>query len=639
MLQAIRDKAQGWIAWAIVTLISIPFALWGIQQYLGGGSEVVVAEVDGQEITGQQLDRRYQQFRQNLRTRLGAAYRPEMFDEKQMRKQVLEDIIRASLIAEEAQRLGLRAGDAMVRRAIMSVPAFQKDGRFDREAYERAVRLQGLVPAAFEQRLRQSLVADQLSLAVSSSAFVTDTELKDSVRLRRQLRKVRYFVVPAAEFKSEKTIPEADLKAYYEKHQNRFMAPEQVKLDYIVLDVNKIAESVKADDASLKAFYEEHIGDYRKPEERRVRHILIAVDQKADKAAEETARKKIERAMKRIQAGEDFAKVAKEVSEDPGSASQGGDLGFFGHGIMDPAFEKAAFSHGKGELVGPIRTQFGYHLIEVEDIKPAKTRTFAEVRKEVLARYRKTEAEKRFYDYAERLSDLAYEDPDSLEPAADALKLKIEHSDWITREGGKGALASPKVTAAAFSDDVLNEGHNSEVIETGPEQALVLRVVDHRAANVKPFEEVKGQIEAQLREQQTREKAEAAAKALLERLQKGEGFKTVAANREIKTPAPIGRVESKGAQVPQSLRNAVFRLPRPQKGKPSYATVPLGKGDIAVVALDSVEDGSPDKLSKEELDQERKAMMRARATAYFDHFVEELRRKAKIEIKPLVSEP
>jgi len=635
MLQAIRDKAQGWLAWIIVILISIPFALWGIQEYLGGGGEVIVAEVDGHEINEQQLDRRFQQFRQNLRERLGAAYRPEMFDEKRLRKQVLDDIIRASLIAQEAERLGLRAGDAMVRRAIMSVPAFQKEGRFDRDAYERAVRLQGLVPAAFEQRLRQSLVAEQLSLAVSSSAFVTDKELADSVRLRYQRRTVNYFVLPAAEFRSDEQIPEEELKAHYEQQQDAFMAPEQVKLAYVLLDVEKIAESISVGDEQLKAFYEEHIADYQQSEERRASHILVALDKSADKVKEEAARKKIEQILERIKAGEVFADVAKEVSEDPGSASMGGDLGFFAKGIMDPAFEEAVFTHPKGALVGPIRSQFGYHIIQVVDIKPAKTKDFEEVKEKVLTRYRKAEAEKLFYDYAERLNDLAYEDPDSLEPAAEALKLEIETSDWITRDGGKGALASPKVTAAAFSDDVLNQGHNSELIETGPEQALVLRVVDHREANVKPFDEVKAQIEAQLRGEQTERKVAAAAKAVLERLEKGEDFEAVAGDREIKSPPPIGRLAAKEDEVPQPLRNIVFRLPRPQGGEPSYAKASLGGGDIAVVALKSVEDGALEKLSKEKVEQERAAMARARATAYFDHFVEELRQHAEIEIKEL----
>ncbi|HHH38525.1 MAG TPA: peptidylprolyl isomerase, partial [Sedimenticola sp.] len=265
MLQDIREKAQGWIAWFIVILISVPFALWGINSYLGGGSEPVVASVNGYEITEREFETTYRDFRQRLRQQLGDAYRPGLVDEKALRKQVLESMIQNRLVLQAAEKMGLGVSDELIRRTILSIPAFQVNGRFSRELYERAVATQGLTPAGFEGRIRQAVVSEQLAKAVQGSALVTDAELQRLVALQMETRELDYLVVSAARYKDQVSVDDQEAKAYYDSHQQAFAVPERVKVEYLDLDVANIAATLKADDEQLRGYYEQHKNEYLSP--------------------------------------------------------------------------------------------------------------------------------------------------------------------------------------------------------------------------------------------------------------------------------------------------------------------------------------------------------------------------------------
>ena len=338
MLQAIRERAQGWIAWAIVILISIPFALWGIQEYIGVGAEPVVASVNDVEITERDLNRQFQQFRQELRERLGAAYRPELFDGDTLRREVLEEMIRNDLVLQTSLDMGLRAGDERVRAAILAEPAFQKGGRFDKATYERIIGYRGESSAQFEQQVRGSLMKNQLLQVVGASEILTDGELQEAVKLRRQQRRFSYFVLPLDRFQNQEPVATAEKEAYYQAHQADFRSPEQVRVEYLVLDQKSVASNVEPDDEALEGLYQSRLDSYQTPEQRRARHILVSLDAGTGQEQEDAARQKIQSIHQRISDGEDFATLAKELSEDPGTAAQGGDLGLFGRGGMDPAF-------------------------------------------------------------------------------------------------------------------------------------------------------------------------------------------------------------------------------------------------------------------------------------------------------------
>jgi len=344
MLQTIRERAQGWIAWVIVIFISIPFALWGIQSYLGVGAETVVATVNGTDITARELDDHYRNFRAHLRDQLGAAYRPELFDDQTMRGQVLDRMIRDTLLIQTAESLGLRASDRELRSAILSDLAFQKDGRFEKATYRRMLELQGQTPHQYEDALRRQIVNTQLARAIVATEVLLDGELAEAIRLDRQQRRLSLVSVSKSAFLDDTPVSDEEITAYYESHRSQFQIPERIRVRYLVLDAQSIAPAEIPGEQELRERYQAEKDRFTRPEKRRVRHILIALDAGADTAEEIAAKANIAEIRERIAGGEDFAAVTKELSQDPGSAERGGDLGLIQRELLDPALAEVAFA-------------------------------------------------------------------------------------------------------------------------------------------------------------------------------------------------------------------------------------------------------------------------------------------------------
>jgi len=633
MLQQIRDRAQGWIAWAIVILISIPFALWGIQEYMGVGSEPIIAKVNGEEITQREFEDRYRQFQRQLRDNLGAAFSVAMLDEEKLRKEVLEKVIQSHLILQESNELGLYASDAQVRSAVYSIPGFQRDGRFDSEAYERSLRYQGYSsPLEFEYQLRQSITTMQLDSAIGATSFVTPGELSSWIRQQEQKREFAYLSVPAEKFLRDSAPTEEQIQAYYEKTRESFRVPERVKLSYLMLDAETLGAGLPLTDEEIKAYFEQHQDEFGKPEQRRARHILIAVGESADEAAVAKARERAAEVVTRLRGGEDFAALAKEMSDDPGSASNGGDLGTFGRGVMDPAFEEATFSAAVGAISDPVRTPFGFHVIEVTEIDSSGVPQLEEVRDRVVSRLRRTNGEQVLIEKGELVADLSYENPDSLEPAADAVGIEAQTSDWITRTQGDGLLGSPKVLSAAFSDEVLVSGHNSELIELSPDRMIVLRVLEHEDARTQALEEVRERVEQMWRKDEAEREARKVGEDLLAKAKAGEALKELAeeAGFDFQSPEAASRGQ---AGLSMLLLRKVFSMARPSAhGRSSFAGQELENGDFAVVELLSVEDGDPKSVDDAVAEQERSQLRRQFGRDYYRHVTADLREQAKVEV-------
>lgn len=593
MLQAIRERAQGWIAWLIVFLISVPFALWGIQSYLGVGGEPIVATVNGVEITDRDLSGRVQQARIELRERLGAAYDPALFEEGRLRDEVLNEMIQQALLLNTSNRIGMRVSDQEIRLQILSERAFQSDGRFDRETYERLLRMQGMSPAQFEAQLRQQLVGNQLLRAIVGSELVTRGEIEQFRRLSSQRRDLAYVRLDVTDFRTDEPIDEAQLQAYYTENSARFQDPEAVKLDYLVLDVAELAQDSPISDEELRRIYTEDSSRFGQAEQRRVRHLLLSLAPDADEAVTEATLQRIRALRDRILAGESFEDLAKAESQDPGSASAGGALGTIEQGLMDPAFDQVAFTLPAGELSEPVKTRFGYHLIQVTEIVPAQIKPFEEVVDELRAEVSRQRGEALFYDMGERLANVVFEAPDSLEPAAAELGLEIRHSDWISRDGDdrpEGLLAHPRVLAAAFSDEVLINRLNSDVIEPDREvqQAIVLRVSDHRAASTRPLDAVREEIVEALRLEHARESAKQAAESIAEQVRQGMAWSEAAPERTLESP---GLVDRSAPEIPAEVRELAFTLPVSADGTRGIAVAELPNGDAAVVEVRSIQDG------------------------------------------------
>ncbi|MEA3639873.1 MAG: SurA N-terminal domain-containing protein [Lamprobacter sp.] len=641
MLQEIRERAQGWVAWAIVILITIPFAFWGIDSYFGGGAEPVVASVNGTEITERAFNQAVNRTRIQLRDRLGDAYDPALFDELRIREQVLERMIRETLLLEDSRAMGLRTSDQAIRAAILSEPAFQRNGAFSNAGYEQVLRLQGLSPAAYEESLRTELLLSQLPRAIRETAFITDALAERSAQLVHQERILSYLRVPKSSVEAAVDPPtDKAIADYYDSHPERFATPEQVRVRYLLLDAAELsAPDQSIDEASLREHYELKRDDYRVPEERKVRHILLSLPADADQQRLEETRERLQIIRQRIIAGEPFAAVAAEVSDDPGSADQGGDLGWVSRGAFDAAFEQAVFALEPETLGEPVRSRFGYHLVEVLEVRGGQPQPFESVKESLIADLSSGSTEGVFFEQAEQLATLTYESPDSLIPAAETLGLEVQLSDWIDRSGGEGLFANPRLVGAAFSEEVLALGNNSELIEPDPEAllALVLRVAEHREPSVRPLEEVRDEILALLEAQQAADAAEAEAQAIVARVEAGEALSLAAEGYEIVEDLRVARTAS---DLPPEVTELAFSLPRPAaEGEVSVGRASAtDSGDAFVVLLSKVQDGDLAQLDAGALEAESQMLTQTLAAADVEALLAAMQARAKIKRTPVGSD-
>ena len=596
MLQAIRDRATGWIAWIIVGLLIVPFALWGINEYFGITGDPEVAHVNDTVITRTMLAR---QVDMELRA---TRNRPEGEALKRFQRAVLERMIREELLVQAATDAGLRISDGQLTRAIRGIEAFQVEGRFDPERFKRVLRENGFTIPAFEEQQRRSMLVAQLVSAIQDSAFATPSQVDDLARLQNRKLDLRLVRFSAHQYRQKIQPDAAAIEAYYKAHAQELVKPAQVKVDYLLLDPKALEAGVEVDEATLRAYYEANRDSWITPGQRHVAHILVTVPE-AGKEAE--ALKKIQEIQARLAAGEDFAKLAREFSEDPGSAKQGGDLGVIEPGSLDPAFEKAANQLKPGEVSGPVRSAYGYHLIKLLSLKPARGKSFEEARAEVEAQYRQEAAEKRYYDMVDKLQDLAYENPQSLDVPAAELNLPIQHSDWFTQAGGKGIARYPAVVKAAFSDEVLAGGDlkrasNSGLIELPvedpkrPPAVVVLHVADYAPQRPLSLEEARAQIVRRIQAEEAARQMQAAAQAILEQLAQGADLKTLAEKQSLSYQEATG-VGRSGSKLGREIVDAAFKLGRVDKGQHRETQVQLGNGDLVVLQVTGMQEGDPAK--------------------------------------------
>jgi peptidyl-prolyl cis-trans isomerase D len=622
MLQAIRDRAHGIMAWVMLIAIGVPFALWGIQNYMDTGKEQPAAVVGGHEIMDREVSQAYEQTLANL---VGVAD----YDEKQLKQEALERLIREEIIAQSAEAKSLAISDADVRGFIQTLPYFQTDGKFDKEKYKVMLSSQGMTPNQFVAQIRRALVMEQYQRSILDSAFVTKDQVEALLRLKNQEREIEYATVPLKS--SIRSFSDSEIEAYYREHLPEFGNPEKVSVEYIALSLDDIAKSVPVTDEDLHRYYEEQKANFGTPERRKLSHILIPVEGE-DADADKTALAKIGAIRERLVKGEDFAKVARETSGDPVSAKQGGDLGFMNKDAMEENFAKAALALKQGELSEPVKTSFGYHLIKVTELIPAQTKPFDEVKEELRKTYQHNQAENKFYDLGQTLTEQAFEHPDSLEAAAKALNLKIEQTGLFTRDAGEGLAGESAVRSAAFSEEVLN-GRNSDPIELGNEKAVVLRVKEHQPASDKPLNEVKEAILAKLRNDDARKETGKQVEALLKQVREGKPLADAAKsmNLAVTKPPVLRRTE---ATLPQPLVSAVFKAPRSADGKPVPGSAELENGDQIVFAVLAVKDGTPAAVDAKEQESAREFLAKTEGQREFSSFVARLREIADVKVKP-----
>ncbi len=624
MLQLIRDKLTGWIAVVIFIFIGLAFALWGID--LGGANLNYAAKVNGEDISLNDFRRQTQNQLSQYAQFYTDGVPPEVED--RLRDNVLQGMIREQLVSQRARDLGYRVGDLVIASAIQSIPAFQVDGEFSMDLYRGRLRSQGETPTSFEAMMRSSLRNQQLQQGLAASAFVTEQELARFVALQDQQRELGWLVIPASAFMDESSVSEEAIRAEYENNPEAYQSPETVAIEYVLLPRVDAAGEIEISEQELQEYFESEkaIGRFGGVEERRASHILVAVSDERDDAA---ARAAAEAVLERIRAGEDFATLAKELSDDPGSGASGGDLGFAEPDIYAPAFRDAIVGAQPGELLGPVRTQFGYHVIRLEEIRDPGDKSFAEVRDELTAELTASKSEAEFYERAEELRNAAFRAFNELESVAQDMELELQQLTGITRAAGPGLAASPEVREVAFSDPVLLDSENSDSIELD-EGVAVLRVIDHQRATLRPIDEVRPQIIAKL----ARQEAEAGAAELgreLAEQSKMSGALPVDGLPEGTQVNERRLVRRNEAGLARDLLTAAFQAPAPDD-RPAVDGLQLANGDYAVYAVHTIKPGDVSALTAEERDQRRQQLVRLNGNLELAAYIDRLRREASIRI-------
>jgi len=638
MLQKINDNAQGWLSWLIVILISLTFAVFGLEAYLHNAPKTVIAEVNGVELSEYDFQDQVRQRKRQLQAMMKNQQIDLSFMEEQIRQSTLKQMIDQELLKQSAINAGLRINDTLLVRHIQSFPDFKENGGFSQKRYEQ---LLGDRAAGFERNLRLGMLTAQVREGVIRSAVFTDYEQEQHTRLEEQQRLISYLMVPRNRFQELVSISEAEIEAHYQKYAQQYMTPEKVSIEYVELSKTDLVSEEALDEETLKAHYEERKASFTQPGEWKARHILIQVAQDATAQDKKAASQKVQEILVQIKAGESFEELAKQFSDDPGSKFQGGDLGWFGPGMMVKPFENALKTMKVGEVSELVKSQFGFHLIKLDDAKPEKIRPFAEVRTQLAEDIQKESLESIFYGKVEELANLAYENPESLEVLKNSLNLESKTTGLFGRNGNQDDSISlnSKVIAAAFSHDVLKEGFNSEPVPIGEQHVVVLRVKEHERAKAKPLSEVKEKIILEIRQEKTQAQALALGKNLLEQIkEKGDSDVPAKTHNLSWSPAQwVKRVDSKFKE-PEIVADA-FKLGRPAKDKALYNGLQLGNGDYALVAVLSVKDGvkitteQADKDSKKPDPREQAILEQEQAIGLseFNQFLSGLRAKAEIK--------
>lgn len=632
MLQSIRDRAQGLLAWIVVIIISIPFALWGIHGYLDPRPQSAIAEVNGIEVSQNEFDQNLKQRRQIY------AMLKQPFDEAQIKQSILDRLVDEEVLVQVADTAKMRIGDALLSQRIHEL--FQREGQFVQEQYEREVRNRGYTTAGYEAQMRRTLLTEQFRDGVVRSALLTAHDKQSRMRLEKQQRLLSYVLIPASRFNDSVVIDDDSIQEYYDKHIADYQTPEKVSIEYVEFSQDDLTSTLSPmDEETLKQRYEEQKENFITPAKWHARHILVQVAENAPPADVEAAQKKAQEMLAKIRAGESFEAVAK-LSDDKANADNGGDLGWFGPGEMVDTFEDVLNTLSPGQLSEVVRTKFGFHIIKLEEAQPETIRSFADVRGEIEKALQQEQLEQDFREKTEQFANLAYEQPDNLDMLAQVFKLQKKTSDLFDRNGvpdKNSILSQREVIDMAFSDTVLKEGKNSDIVELDNRHVVVLRLQQHQPAESKPLADVKDSIVSTLKKEKMQQEAHNLGKTLIEQVQSTGDPDAVMKTAQLNwSPAQWVEVNDTTLKQPLIVREA-FKLGRPSENTAFYRLVDLTTGDYAVVAVLSVKEEIPpenleDKKVADALKQAESRLQMAVGDSEFRELVSSLKTKAEIKV-------
>ncbi len=618
----------------LLLLIILPsFAFFGLQSYTSmGDRENVVAEVAGQKISQKEWDAAQARQLERFKQMFGDQFNPAMFDTPDAKMGALENLVAQKALVKDVADKHLTASDDMVRQTILSIPGLtDADGKFSKERYQQLLGAQGLNPEKFEATLRHDLAMQQVNAAVQGSAFAPSAIALRISSLNQQKREVQELSVDAKDFRAQVKITDAMVQEFYDRFPAQFQIPESLKAEFVVLSAPMVENQIVVSDEQIKKFYEQNQARYKADEQRRASHILIKAGKEISATEKGSAKAKAEKLLATLKKTPgDFAKLAKENSDDPGSAERGGDLDFFGKGMMVKPFEDAAFQLKEGEISGIVESDFGFHIIKLTAIKPAATRALAEVKSNIEDEIRRTEASKKIAAMIETFNNMVYEQPDSLKPVADKLGLKIETAAGLTRQPNpalpkQAAYNQPKFLAAIFADDAIKGKHNTEAIEVGSGIYISGRVVDYKPVAKIPLADVKKPIEERVSAIEAEKLAQAAGEKRLAELKSGGSAEFGAAKQ-------ISRANFNGLPAP-----AVTAIMKADPTKlPAYVGVSVpGKG-YSIYRINAIDEKPAD---EEAIKSEKQQVGEFIAAQEMAGYLGVIRKRAKAEILKTTPEP
>jgi len=616
MLERIREGSQGVVAKVILGLVILTFALAGIGSYLGGSSDVASVIVNGESINQSQVESEFAKERANLERQYGEMFKMIANNASYMdgvRKNVQERLIAQALISQTAAEMELRVGDAEIIKTIREMKEFQVDGQFDNDRYLTLVRRAGYRVEQFRELLRVDLTRTQLMNAVIGSDFVLKSEASTIAKLEQQLRDIRFIEVNAADFVNSVEVTEQEINDYYDLNSGQFTTQEQLSLEYVELKVADLLSKVSVEDSKIEEQYNGSLEQYKTQERRRVSHILFEFGE--DEAA---AQAKAQAALVRVKAGENFAELAKTLSEDTFSGEDGGDLDWMTNDATDDVFTMAAFGLENGATSDVVRTESGLHIIKVTDLEAGTTKALAEVRDDIKQELLTEAAKELFYDLQQQLADTAFSVPENLTEAATVVESSVKSTPVFTRSTVPASVNFPNVIEAAFSEVVLGENVNSDVIEISSEHHIVVRKKSHTPSEIKAIADVTAQITATLKQQKSAELAKEKAQQFLASWKNGEtidGVTVVEKKDVLRTTRDIDN----------AIVSAAFKMAKGDSNDIELVATNQGQAIVDVISVKEPSDTTKD------IDAVIQRLTSTSSNANYKAFIQSLKNKSDIQ--------
>ena len=632
MLITIRERASGVIGWTVAGVIILVFAVWGIGSYFEGVSEIIVATADKIEINQQTYQQAMSDRRRRLVQMMGRNVDAELFSSTAFKRQVVEELIDTTLQNETLHASGFRISDAQLAALIQNTAVFHTDGQFDRDRYELLVQNSGMTIQGYESYQRQQGVVDQLVRGLGQSAIVSTNSIDKAWKLLDQRRIASYTTLEFDNFLDDIQVSETAIEKEYQANLDGYFEPASIQVDYLKLSVEDLGTRLDVDEADILRMYEDNPDRYRQPGSRSASHILLSVSPDAADAQIDQVRQRASEIVARARGGESFASLAEVNSDDKGSVKRGGELGVIRPGTMAKPFEDAVFVMGEGEISEPVRTQYGFHVIRLDRITESRVQPLDQVRSEIEAEVRRLRAEEQFNELAEILGSTVFEQPDSLEPAADHLGVKVMRSEWFTQDAGTGIAEFQGVRDAAFGNEVLIDGLNSELIEIDQDNLVAVRKVDYRARRQLDLNEARPGLEKRLRAVEASDKMEKAGEDLVARLKSGADWDELLIAHKLARVRLPETTETLLEPLEQVVARVVYAALVPLSGQIAYGGERISPARYAIYRLERVEFGDPASASEEDRLGVEKILSSRRGGEMVIGWRQGLRKVAKVQI-------